>query len=89
MTTVDGISGLGSAYTGSKRMLEVWQVYRYSPERLHKAQDEMAIPTSAIHLASGGKNQLQSRIPGLDPLDVTQVLTKRDVINGKACRQIA
>jgi len=51
MTTADGISGLGSAYTGFKQVLEVWKAYRYSPERLHKAQDEMAIPMSAIDIA--------------------------------------
>ena len=41
------------------------------------------------HLASGGKDQLQSRIPSLDPLDATQVWTKRDAMNGHARRQIA
>ncbi len=42
-----------------------------------------------IQLASGGKDQPQSRIPSLDPLDPTQVSTKRDAMNGHACRQIA
>ena len=51
MTTADGISGLGSAYTGSKQVLEAWKAYRHSPESLHKAQDERAIPMSAIDIA--------------------------------------
>jgi len=42
-----------------------------------------------IHLASGGKDQLQSRVPSLDPLDPPQVSTKRDAMNGHARRQIA
>ena len=32
MTTADGISGLGSAYTGSKQVLEIWKAFRYSPK---------------------------------------------------------
>ncbi len=51
MTTADGISGLGSAYTGSKQVLEAWKAYRHSPGWLHKAQDERAIPMSAIDIA--------------------------------------
>jgi L-alanine-DL-glutamate epimerase-like enolase superfamily enzyme len=51
LTTADGISGLGSAYTGSRQVLEAWKTYRRNPETLHKAQDEMAIPMSAIDIA--------------------------------------
>ena len=50
VTTADGLSGLGSAYTGSKQVLEALKAYRQSPERLHRAQDEMVIPMSAIDI---------------------------------------
>jgi hypothetical protein len=45
------------------------------------------IDPDALYL--DGMDQLQSRISSLDPLGVTNISTKRDVMNGQACRQIA
>ena len=41
------------------------------------------------HSALGGMDQLQSRISSLDPFGATNILTKRDAMNGQACPQIA
>jgi D-galactarolactone cycloisomerase len=50
-TTPEGISGLGSAYTGASQMRAALKLYRKNPAMLHTADAQMTIPMSAIDIA--------------------------------------
>ncbi len=51
ITTPEGTTGLGSAYTGVNQLREALRHYQQEPETLHKADAEMTIPMSAIDIA--------------------------------------
>jgi len=51
MTTSEGITGLGSAYTGVNQLRDALRQYRQDPSTLHEADAEMTIPMSAIDIA--------------------------------------
>ncbi len=51
ITTPEGITGLGSAYTGVNQLRDALIQYQQDPATLHKADAEMAIPMSAIDIA--------------------------------------
>jgi L-alanine-DL-glutamate epimerase-like enolase superfamily enzyme len=51
ITTLDGITGLGSAYTGVKQLRDALGHYQWDPQILHDADAEMIIPMSAIDIA--------------------------------------
>jgi D-galactarolactone cycloisomerase len=51
ITTPEGITGLGSAYTGVNQLRAALTQYQQDPATLHKADAEMAIPMSAIDIA--------------------------------------
>jgi D-galactarolactone cycloisomerase len=50
-TTPEGITGLGSAYTGPNQLRDALAQYQRDPATLHKADAEMTIPMSAIDIA--------------------------------------
>ncbi len=51
ITSLQGITGLGSAYTGANQLREALTLYQQYPEMLHNADAEMTIPMSAIDIA--------------------------------------
>lgn len=51
LTTKEGITGLGSAYTGPGELLEALDAYHQNPELLNKVQDNRITPNSAIDIA--------------------------------------
>ena len=51
ITTPEGITGLGSAYTGVNQLRDALTHYQQDPATLHKADAEMTIPMSAIDIA--------------------------------------
>jgi L-alanine-DL-glutamate epimerase-like enolase superfamily enzyme len=51
ITTAEGITGLGSAYTGVSQLRDALTHYQQDPAILHKADAEMTIPMSAIDIA--------------------------------------
>jgi L-alanine-DL-glutamate epimerase-like enolase superfamily enzyme len=51
ITTPEGITGLGSAYTGVHQLRDALTHYQQNPAILHKADAEMTIPMSAIDIA--------------------------------------
>jgi len=51
ITTPEGITGLGSAYTGVNPLQDALRLYRQDPAILHTADAEMTIPMSAIDIA--------------------------------------
>ena len=51
MTTSEGITGLGSAYTGATQLRDALHLYQQDPQNLHIADAEMTIPMSAIDIA--------------------------------------
>ncbi len=51
ITTPDGTTGLGSAYTGVNQLRDALNQYQQDPESLHNADAEMTIPMSAIDIA--------------------------------------
>jgi L-alanine-DL-glutamate epimerase-like enolase superfamily enzyme len=51
ITTPDGITGLGSAYTGVRQLRDALALYQQDPPTLHNADAEMTIPMSAIDIA--------------------------------------
>ncbi len=51
ITTPEGITGLGSAYTGVNQLQDALRLYRQDPAILHTADAEMTIPMSAIDIA--------------------------------------
>ena len=51
MTTPDGITGLGSAYTGVNQVRDALALYQQDPATLHNADAERTIPMSAIDIA--------------------------------------
>ncbi len=51
ITTPEGITGLGSAYTGVNQLRHALTLYQQDPATLHKADAEMIIPMSAIDIA--------------------------------------
>jgi L-alanine-DL-glutamate epimerase-like enolase superfamily enzyme len=63
ITTPEGTTGLGSAYTGVNQLRDALRHYQQEPETLHKADAEMTIPMSAIDIALWdirGKEENQS-----------------------------
>ena len=51
ITNPEGITGLGSAYTGVDRLQEALRLYQQNPAILHTADAEMTLPMSAIDIA--------------------------------------
>jgi L-alanine-DL-glutamate epimerase-like enolase superfamily enzyme len=51
ITTPEGITGLGSAYTGVNQLRDALNHYQQDPQSLHNADAEMTIPMSAIDIA--------------------------------------
>jgi D-galactarolactone cycloisomerase len=51
ITTPEGITGLGSAYTGRSQLEEALTLYQQDPATLHNADEQMTIPMSAIDIA--------------------------------------
>jgi L-alanine-DL-glutamate epimerase-like enolase superfamily enzyme len=51
ITTLEGITGLGSAYTGVSQMRDALDRYQQDPQSLHIADAKMTIPMSAIDIA--------------------------------------
>ena len=51
LTTPEGITGLGSAYTGVSQLQDALDHYQQDPQKLHIADAEMTIPMSAIDIA--------------------------------------
>ncbi len=51
ITTSEGITGLGSAYTGVNQIRDALALYQQDPETLHTADAEMTVPMSAIDIA--------------------------------------
>lgn len=51
ITTSEGITGLGSAYTGAEQLQSALRLYEQNPEMLHHANAEMIIAMSAIDIA--------------------------------------
>ncbi len=51
LTTPQGITGLGSAYTGVHQLQDVLALYQQDPAILHSPDAELAIPMSAIDIA--------------------------------------
>jgi L-alanine-DL-glutamate epimerase-like enolase superfamily enzyme len=46
LTTPDGITGLGSAYTGAAQVSDALALYQQDPAMLHNSDAEMTIPMS-------------------------------------------
>ncbi len=51
ITTLEGITGLGSAYTGVSQVRDALAHYQEDPQTLHTADAEMTIPMSAVDIA--------------------------------------
>jgi L-alanine-DL-glutamate epimerase-like enolase superfamily enzyme len=51
ITTAEGITGLGSAYTGVSQLREALTHYQQDPAILHQADADMTVPMSAIDIA--------------------------------------
>jgi D-galactarolactone cycloisomerase len=51
ITSPDGVTGLGSAYTGHTQLRDALALYQQDPAMLHYADAEMTIPMSAIDIA--------------------------------------
>ena len=51
ITTPEGITGLGSAYTGLSQLEHALTLYQQDPETLHTSGAELTIPMSAIDIA--------------------------------------
>ena len=51
ITTSEGITGLGSAYTGVNQIRDALALYQQDPATLHTADAEMTVPMSAIDIA--------------------------------------
>jgi len=51
LTTADGITGLGSAYTGLSQLEQALTLYKQDPDALQNADAELTIPMSAIDIA--------------------------------------
>ena len=51
ITTAEGITGIGSAYTGPDQLQHALTLYQPDPEVLHNAGAELTIPMSAIDIA--------------------------------------
>jgi len=63
LTTPDGITGLGSAYTGISQLRDALNRYQQDPASLHLADAKTTVPMSAIDIALWdirGKEQNQS-----------------------------
>ena len=63
ITTPEGITGLGSAYTGVSQLRDALTHYQEDPLTLNKADAEMTVPMSAIDIALWdirGKEENQS-----------------------------
>jgi D-galactarolactone cycloisomerase len=51
ITTPDGITGLGSAYSSVNQLRDALKLYHQDPATLHNSSAEMTIPMSAIDIA--------------------------------------
>ena len=51
ITSPDGTTGLGSAYTGARQLRDALALYRQDPAALLNADAEMTVPMSAIDIA--------------------------------------
>jgi len=51
MTSPDGVTGLGSAYTGADQLEKALALYQQDPGVIHNADAELTIPMSAIDIA--------------------------------------
>jgi D-galactarolactone cycloisomerase len=51
ITSPEGITGLGSAYTGQSQLEEALTLFQQDPAALHNADEQMTIPMSAIDIA--------------------------------------
>ena len=51
ITTPNGITGLGSAYTGARQLRDALAMYQQDTAMLHSADAEMTVPMSAIDIA--------------------------------------
>ena len=51
ITSPEGITGLGSAYTGISQLCDALSQYQQDPATLHNADAELTIPISAIDFA--------------------------------------
>ena len=51
ITTPEGITGLGSAYTGVDQLRDALTHYQEDPATLNKADAEMTVPRSASDIA--------------------------------------
>ena len=51
ITSPDGVTGLGSAYTGARSLRDALALYQQDPLTLHNADAEMTIAMSAIDIA--------------------------------------
>ena len=63
ITTADGITGLGSAYTGVNQLRDALTHYQQDPATLHKADAEMTIPMSAIDIALWDSRGKEENLP--------------------------
>ena len=63
ITTADGITGLGSAYTGVQQLRDALTHYQQDPATLHKADVEMTIPMSAIDIALWDSRGKEENLP--------------------------
>jgi D-galactarolactone cycloisomerase len=69
LTTPDGITGLGSAYTGVSQVRNALDLYQQDPASLHRADAKTLVPMSAIDIAlwdirGKEKNQSVSELLG-------------------------
>jgi L-alanine-DL-glutamate epimerase-like enolase superfamily enzyme len=51
ITTAEGITGLGSAYTGVNQVRDALTLYQQDPLALHSVDADMTVPMSAIDIA--------------------------------------
>jgi L-alanine-DL-glutamate epimerase-like enolase superfamily enzyme len=63
LTTPEGITGLGSAYTGVNQLRDALKHYQQDPQSLHDADAEMTIPMSAIDIALWDIRGKQENLP--------------------------
>ncbi len=63
LTTPEGKTGLGSAYTGVNQLRAALTHYQQNPATLHKADAEMTVPMSAIDIALWDIRGKQENLP--------------------------
>jgi len=92
LTTPDGITGLGSAYTGISQVRDALIHYQENPASLNRAEAEKTIAMSAIDIALWdirGKEQNQSVIELLGGRKCDRILAYATVdlpITWKRCQ---